>query len=254
LVLGEARTRSGHVDGGQLEWRAARSTFEAFGAPLWMERAEALAGAVDAPVHAPRDVADVAGPMFRRDGDTRTVRFGEQRVVVRDLLGFRYIERLLAEPGREFHALDLVSVEQNAGPTAASVPDDDSLSITDSGAGLPVLDDQAREAYRRRLAEVDEDIEDARRMNDLGRIALAERDREYLIAELTQATGLSGRQRTTGGSAERARTSVTRSIRYAVTRLAEHHPAISTHLRQTVKTGTYCTYEPDPLAPIDWQL
>ena len=25
------------------------------------------------------------------------------------------------------------------------------------------------------------------------------------------------------------------------------------HLEQHVRTGTYCSYNPDPMAPIDWQ-
>ena len=53
--------------------------------------------------------------------------------------------------------------------------------------GLPLIDDQARAAYRRRLVEVEEDIEDARLMDDLGRLELAERDRDYLLAELGSA-------------------------------------------------------------------
>ena len=52
-----------------------------------------------------------------------------------------------------------------------------------------------------------------------------------------------------GGTAERARTSVTRSLRYALGRLAAHHPALAAHLEQSIHTGTYCVYTPDPLAP-----
>jgi hypothetical protein len=151
------------------------------------------------------------------------------------------VERLLREPGREFHVLDLVAVEHGTLRTPGH-PE----------PGLPMLDDQARAAYRRRLAEVEEDIEDAERHHDLGRLALAERDREYLLAELTAAVGLGGRQRHTGGSGERARTSVTRSIRYALGRLAEHHPTVASHLGANVRTGTYCAYLPDALAPVSW--
>jgi hypothetical protein len=46
---------------------------------------------------------------------------------------------------------------------------------------------------------------------------------------------------------------VTRSLRYALARLAEHHPVAATHLEQRVHTGTYCSYAPDPVAPIEWQ-
>lgn len=257
LVLAEAHDRSGNPDEARMERRAAQATFESFGAEHWAAHtAELLADA--RPEQRPAPTTDRVTAIFRRDGDTRTVRFGAQTVLVRDLKGFRYIERLLADPGREFHVLDLVAVEQGSLPTGG-VADraadhgrhDDSV---DSGAGLPVIDDAARDAYRRRLAEVDEDIDDATRLNDLGRIELAQRDREYLIAELTAAAGLGGRHRTTGGSTERARTSVTRSIRYALERLAEHHVAVAAHLDQTINTGTYCTYAVDPLAPITWDI
>ena len=117
-----------------------------------------------------------------------------------------------------------------------------------------MLDEQARQAYRRRLGEVEADIDDATQCNDLGRRALAERDRDYLLAELRSAVGLGGRVRRSGGSDERARTSVTRSIRYALKRLADHHPDLARHLERRVRTGVYCCYEPDPLVPTSWQV
>jgi hypothetical protein len=178
------------------------------------------------------------------------VSFGGRTVLVRDLKGLRYLARLLAEPGREFHVLDLVAVEQGSLPTGDPTA---AQALGGGGAGLELIDQQAREAYRRRLAEVDEDIEEATRMSDLGRIELAQRDRDYLIAELTRAVGLGGRHRMVGSTTERARTSVTRSLRYAISRLSEHHPALAAHLEQAVRTGTYCSYAPDPLAGIVWE-
>lgn len=190
--------------------------------------------------------------MFRCDGDTRQIRYRGTEVLLRDLKGLRYLERLLAEPGREFHALDLVAVERGSLPTVPGAVDPE-LGTTGGASAGPLLDDRAREAYRRRLADIDEDIEDATRMNDPERIALAERDRDYLIRELTRAVGLGGRMREAGDAAERARTSVTRSIRYAVDRVGEHHPPLGAHLAQAVNTGVYCVYVPDPHAPIVWE-
>ena len=235
-----------------MELRAAQSAFEAFGAVRWAAHAgDLLTGHASAspPVRSGRS----ATATFRCEGDTRRICFGELTVLMRDLKGFRYLERLLADPGREFHVLDLVAVEQGSLPTRATTGPGE-IVASDAGAGLPLLDDQARQAYRRRLAEVDDDIEEATRMNDLGRVELAQRDREYLIAELTQAAGLGGRQRTVGGTAERARTSVTRSIRYALERLGDHHPGVAAHLGQSVHTGTYCVYTSDPLTPVGWEL
>jgi tetratricopeptide (TPR) repeat protein len=247
-VLAEARGREHHPDAARLEWQAARTAFDAFGARGWVERCDAmLAGVGQRQTPAP-----AAGAVFRRDGDTRLVRLADHSTVVRDLKGFRYVERLLSDPGREFHVLDLVAVEAGlltSGPSGDHGLDDGRLATS----GLPVLDDRAREAYRRRLAEVEEDIDEATAMNDTGRRELAERDREYLVAELRRAVGLGGQQRTTAASPERARTAVTRSMRYALARLAEHHPTAAAHLEQHVRTGTYCCYEPDTLAPIEWQ-
>jgi hypothetical protein len=251
IVLGEAHHRSGNIDAARMEWRAARDAFEAFGAVRWAERAERLLTA-SPPNPKPSESRATVTATFRCDGDTRTICFGELTVLMRDLKGFRYIERLVANPGREFHVLDLVAVERGSLPTGPTDRQGFDAVAEGTGAGLPVIDDEARNAYRRRLAEVEDDIDEAIRMHDEGRVELAQRDRDYLIAELARAAGLGGRHRTVGGTAERARTSVTRSLRYALERLAQHHPTVATHLEHSVHTGTYCSYAPDPLAPILW--
>ena len=252
IVLGEARQQSNDGAGALMEWRAAHVIFESFGAHGWAARAARLVG--EAP---PGDTATSsvgAAATFTCEGDTRTVSFGGVTVLIRDLKGLRYVARLLADPTREFHVLDLVAIEQGVLPSNHIVGYEDGLRSDAAEAGLPIIDDRARDAYRRRLAEVDDDIEHATLMNDPARVELAERDREYLIAELSQAVGLGGRSRSSGGTAERARTAVTRSIRYALGRLGEHHPALAAHLEQSVHTGIYCVYTPDPIAPLVWEL
>jgi hypothetical protein len=250
-VLAEAQQRDANAAGARLEWQAARAAFDAFGAKGWVDRCDCMLEGGSRAVP-PSNSPTLSQAVFCREGNTRQVRLGGHTVVVHDLKGLRYIERLLAEPGREFHVLDLVAVENGTlspGAPSDHGADDGRLAAS----GMPVLDDQARAAYKRRLSEVEEDIDEATAMNDPARRALAERDREYLIAELRSAVGLAGRQRSTGGSAERARTAVTRSVRYALNRLAEHHALAAAHLQQHVRTGTYCSYAPDPMAPIDWQ-
>jgi hypothetical protein len=253
MVVADARDLRGDASGARMEWAAAASAFDRFGAVRWAERANLrAAGARSVDRSDPANAATAA--TFRCDGDTRTIEFGGVRVLMRDLKGFRYIERLLAEPGREFHVLDLVAVEGGSLPTAGTVARDDGLTAGRGDSGLPIIDEQAREAYRRRLADVDEDIDEATRLNDIGRVELASRDRDYLIAELSRAAGLGFRPRTVGGTSERARTSVTRSLRYSLDRLSAHHPALALHLSQSVHTGTYCTYTADLTAPLTWVL
>ena len=248
LVLGDALERAGRSEAARLERTAARTSFEQFGAGRWAARAGGLVDGTSA-----RRRGDVGRRgVFRRDGDQRTITFAGTSTTTRDLKGYRYLDRLLTNPDREFHVLDLVSVEAGTLPTSTSRDEDMGLHVLDGG--LPAIDDEAREAYRRRLAEVDDDIEQARRDNDMGRVALAERDRDYLIAELRRAVGLGERHRTTGSTAERARTSVARSLRYALGRLRDQHPELAVHLDRSIRTGTYCSYAPDPAVAVEWEI
>ena len=111
---------------------------------------------------------------------------------------------------------------------------------------------RAKNAYRRRLAEIDDDIEQAHAIGDGERAAQADAERDFLLRELSRAVGLSGRDRRAASASERARAGVTRAIRQAITRIAEHHPQLGEHLSRTIRTGTYCAYMPDPRAPAGW--
>lgn len=255
LVLAESHRAAGNHQACLLEAQAALASFERIGASR----------GVAAALRACRDTVDpgarrAAWPVrsgrtvFRCEGDTRHVEYGGRAVLVRDLKGMRYLTRLLAEPGREFHALDLVAAERGEAPAAPRIGAADGLTVAPGDDLGPLLDDQAKAAYRRRLREVDEDIEEALAHGDTERRALAAADREFLLAELSRAVGLAGRDREVGSSAERARTSVTRALRYAMGRIGEHHPALAEHLAHTVRTGTYCTYDPEARARVSWEL
>lgn len=61
------------------------------------------------------------------------------------------------------------------------------------------------------------------------------------------------RGRRAASHAERARLNATRAIRAAIANLAAANPALGRHLEATVRTGRYCSYTPDPRAPIAWR-
>jgi tetratricopeptide (TPR) repeat protein len=184
--------------------------------------------------------ATVDANIFRREGDYWSVLFAGRTVRVRDLKGMRYLARLLAQPGREVHVLDLVADE-----TGENVP------LGDAGE---LLDEQAKNAYRRRLAEIDDDIEQARALRDTRREEQAEAEREFLVRELARAVGLSGRNRRAGAASERARAAVTGAIRHAIARVREHHPELGEHLDRTVRTGAHCAYAPDAGTLARWDV
>ena len=235
IVEGDAAAAAGSRSAAESAWRAAHRALVDFGALGRAEAALARLGEKTSPTP-----GRSPGATFRREAGVRHVDFAGAVATLPDLLGLRYLEQLLASPGRDVAALDLVAHEHGgAGPRQS---------------GLVVLDDEAKECYRRRLVEVDEDIAEAEAMNDPARADLARRDRDYLIAELGRAVGLGGRDRLEGSDAERARTSVFRAITYATRRLDQAHPLLADHLRRAVSTGTWCCYTPDPLAPVEWRL
>jgi hypothetical protein len=145
---------------------------------------------------------------------------------------------MLGAPGHEFHVLDLVAVERSP----------------DGGDAGAMLDAEAKAAYRRRLGEIDEDLEEARLTGNDERVAQAQLERDFLASELARAVGLGGRDRRASSTSERARVSVTRAIRQAISRIREHHPRLGEHLDRTIRTGTTCAYLPDPRAAAQWKV
>jgi class 3 adenylate cyclase len=190
--------------------------------------------------------------LFRREGEYWAIAYEGDAFRLKDSKGLRYLARLLAEQGRELHALDLV-----AGEHAPERPrrrlDPALVASTPADAG-EILDARAKAEYRHRLAELEEEAEEARAFGDAERAARALEERDFVVRELASALGLGGRDRRAASPSERARVSVTRAIRAALARIREHSTTLGEHLDRTVHTGTFCSYTPDPRAPVDWRL
>ena len=267
MGIAQAHRADGNEKSALLEFQAARSTFEQVGAVQQVERAvractQAGAGTEpDPPIQpapameaAPRETAPpVQDNVFCREGEYWTVAFAGHTLLLRDRKGLRYLTVLLADPGREFHVLEMVARERGwtADGSGAAEP---GLAFSALGDAGEMLDAQARDAYQRRLAEIEEDIEEARAMGDVEREAQADTERDLLVRELSRAVGLGGRVRRAGSASERARVSVTRAVRTAMTRIREHNPHLGEHLDRSIRTGTYCAYLPDPRVPVAWKL
>ncbi len=181
--------------------------------------------------------------IFRREGEFWTIAYEGAAFRLRDAKGLHYVARLLREPGRELHALDLV---MSSGDVDASP-----VPVGDAGA---VLDAEAKAQYRARLEELEEELREAEQWHDAERAARAKDEREALAHELAAAIGLGGRDRKAASDAERARINVTRAVKAALDRVAEHSPALGRHFEATLRTGTFCAYLPDPRTPLRWEL
>jgi hypothetical protein len=172
-----------------------------------------------------------------REGSVWHLRWQGTVATVRHSKGMLDIARLLERPGQELHALDLM---------------DATGSAPNTGDAGPMLDDKARQAYKQRLEELEDDLNDAAAMADDGRVARLEHERDLLVTEITRAYGLGGRPRTVGDPTERARKAVGMRIATAIRAIAATDPDLARHLDRSIVTGRYCSYQPE--TDTEWQV
>jgi hypothetical protein len=77
---------------------------------------------------------------------------------------------------------------------------------------------------------------------------------EFLTRELARAVGLGGRGRKAASFAEQARVNATRRIKEAIRKIIANDPSLGRYLATTIKTGTFCSYVPDPRMLVSWEL
>jgi hypothetical protein len=128
------------------------------------------------------------------------------------------------------------------------------VSAIDPDDAGPGLDPEAKAAYRGRLEDLREELEEAESFNDPERAARAREEMEFLARELAGAVGLGGRDRKAASNAERARVAVTKAVRATLKRIGEMDSELGQELVATIRTGTFCSYEPDRRRPVAWQV
>lgn len=185
---------------------------------------------------------------LEREGEWWTAGCGDTRVRLRDSKGLRYLADLISHPGTERHALDLVDVVEGVATADIRI---DRRRLGDAGE---LLDAQSRAAYRQRVAELRDEVEDALAVKNDERAAKAQAELDALVTELARAFGLGGRDRKASSVAEKARLNVTRALRAALTKLSEALPRPGAVLDRRVRTGLFCAYQPHPDDEIVWSV
>ncbi len=210
----------------------ALATYRRIGATWWRERLEA---------HAPATHdAESSSTMTLRPGAAGVwfVGRGAEESAIPARRGLEHLHALLTRPGIEVPALQLAGGAQ---------------TVEQAGLG-ELVDAEGLATYRRRLAEIDTELDDADARGDAARGSTLAAERDALLAEVSAATGLGGRPRTSGSGAERARVTVRKAIASALDAIHGADPVVAHHLVMHVRTGLRCCYEPDPDAPVEWRL
>jgi hypothetical protein len=204
--------------------------------------------------------------IFCKEGEYWSVGRVGNTFRLKNTKGLCYLAHLLRHPAVECHVLDL------AGGVAGQRDDDETAQ---SGHGWPrgdeelekagirigtlgdageMLDDQAKVAYKRRLSELRVELEEAKEVGNVELAERAEREIDALTSELSRAVGLGGRDRRAGSASERARQSISKTIKPVVERIAQSDATLGDLLSRCIKTGYFCSYQPDPDFPIAWEF
>jgi AAA ATPase domain len=204
--------------------------------------------------------------VFRKEREFWTVGYGGKSFRLKDSKGLGYLAHLLRHPAAEFHVLDL------AGGIAGHGDDDDTsqsahglprrpedlekagIKIGNLGDAGEMLDDQAKAAYRRRLSDLREELDEAKERGNVERAEQAEQEIDALTKELSRAVGLGGHSRRAASASERARQSITKSIKSVLQRIAQGDAVLANILARCIRTGTFCSYQPDAVSPIAWEF
>jgi TolB-like protein/tetratricopeptide (TPR) repeat protein len=235
----------GPEPGEALRWAIQVEPFRALADACRMPDALRAAGLADVDVERarraratsmvrPADIVRDGGSTFVCEGAVWRMDYDGAGAQLVGLKGFHDIARLLARPGASIHCLEL-----SGAPPAPDAPHD-------------VLDAEARRAYRERIEALQEDLDRAEANNDEARSTSARAELDAVVDELARATGLAGRPRELGSRSERARSAVTWRIRSAIRKISAAHPRLGKHLANSIRTGTFCVYEPE--GPVDWRL
>jgi len=220
-------------------WQAsAAACYQRLGARSWSDRLR-----TGAPVPVQPPIVEPLIVQLHQVEDSSWVvgRFGTTGSLP-DLRGLHHLRVLLQRPGQDVSALELAAA--SAGHPGATLAE----------ATGEVIDLQALLAYRKRLAELDQELAEAECWADPVRIDRLAAERGALLDEVARATGIGGRLRQFAAPPERARTAVRKAIVSALSRIEEHDPTLARLLRDTVHTGSNCRYEPDPARPVAWRL
>jgi predicted ATPase/class 3 adenylate cyclase len=183
-----------------------------------------------------------------REGDHWALRYRGREARLRHAKGLGYLAVLLEHAGAEIHVLELLAAVRGAPARggAALAGERAELRADDAAGAGAALDARAKAAYRARVDELREELEQARDWADGERAVRAQEELDFIACELARAVGLGGRDRPTASQAERARQNVGRAVHKAVRQIAAALPELGAHLERAVHTGTTCSYRPDP--------
>lgn len=163
---------------------------------------------------------------FRKDTMGWRVSYDNKQMQLPEVKGFYDIQKLLDQPRQLFHCTELMGSALNE-------------------KGEQMFDSKAKRQYEKKMLELQNYMQDAEMHGDFARLEKLQDEYDGLIIYLSQALGINRKARQTGSTVEKARSAVTWRIRNAIGKIEAQHPQLGAHLSNAIKTGTFCSYQPE---------
>lgn len=173
------------------------------------------------------------GNYFRRENGLWEIRYDGKLIRMPDAKGLSDIARLIEANGTLVHCTELMGSAVYAGKELA-------------------FDTRARKSYQQRIQELKEEIELSESNNDLYRTASLQEEYDHIVNHLSSSLALNGSIRKIKDPVDRVRSAVTWRIRSTIRKIQNLHPLLGRHLTASVRTGTFCSYNPE--RPMDWWI
>jgi TolB-like protein len=167
---------------------------------------------------------------FLREGDLWQLSFDGKTIRIADAKGLHDLVRLLGNPQKQFHCTELMGSDVRMRPE-------------------PAFDEKAKRSYQRKILELQEEIRSAESNNDLQRTTSLHKEYDDIVHHLTTSLGLGGRVRNTNDPLDKTRSAVTWRIRSIIQKIEKNSPALGKHLASSVRTGVFCSYNPEKAVP-----
>jgi len=164
--------------------------------------------------------------VFGKESTGWKLSFENSVVQLPEVKGFYDIQKMLSHPRQLFHCAELMG------------------SVINEKAEK-LFDLKAKKQYEKKIVELQDDMRDAEERNDFLKLERLQDEYDKLIEYLSQSLGIKGKVRETNTPVEKARSAVTWRIRSAIARIESYHPQLGAHLSNAIKTGSFCSYQPE---------
>ena len=167
---------------------------------------------------------------IRKQGAVWLIKFEGKTTYIKDCLGIQYISLLIQQPGKEFTKQKLDSVRAGAHQPLFD--------------GDRTVDEEAIADYKKRLMGIDDEMEKAKRNNDL-----AEQERLTKVkADLCEQVKLGHSEQKLKSQYESSRVSLASALKTAIAAIAREIPSLADHINKAIPhlSARSVKYNPPP--------